>query len=252
MPYLEHKLPDGTRLIEHYENDVVVGTTRIEQLPTGMTRSRRLDAAGTLVEEIHFYGTMLDFSVTTKYLDGRPAEETYFRKRRLITRSAYLKARAAFSDMPAPSEGLPDLAAEVGALVSWERRQKQAKARGHTANPERATRLDEFCRQLLSKGVVEDLGEWILAARATLGERDRRSSRNIVRGIYRNGAARAWACDIQTYSAGVFGTSHLVVQLPEDVLSRVRLLAFLAGLARQQGFDGDPDDGQKFGYLKLD
>ena len=153
MPYLEHKLPDGTRLIEHYENDVVVGTTRIGQLPTGMTRSRRLDAAGTLVEEIHFYGTMLDFSVTTKYLDGRPAEETYFRKRRLITRSAYLKARAAFSDMPAPSEGLPDLAAEVGALVSWERRQKQAKARGHTANPERATRLDEFCRQLLSTGL---------------------------------------------------------------------------------------------------
>ena len=250
--YLERKLDDGTRLIEHFENDVVVGTTRIVHSPGGRTTTRQFDATGVLLEEIHSHGSLLAFSVITKYRDGIAVEEQYFRKRRLVSREAYLKALADYPDMPRPSLGVPDIGGELQAAVAQERRQQRKRAKTRVADPGRGAALDAFCGGLMQQGEVREAREWFAGAKARLGERDRRSSRNLLEGIYRHGALRVWACDIETDVDGASGTSHLVVELPAEAGARAKLLRYLARPARQQGLEGDADDGQQFVYVKLD
>jgi len=249
--FLEHKNPDGTVLVEHFEGDEVVGTTRIETAPSGTVIRREFDPQGVLTEEFHNHGKILGFAIIRKYRDGSPVEETYFRNRRLISRKSYVRHMADFPDMPAPTLGLYDLGADLQALVTRDQRRIGVARLAKASDPKRARELDEFCRNLMRKGDVQDAKSWIGNPRARLGERDRRASRALVEGICRHGATQVWACDIQTDPFGFTDTSHLVVRLPAEASTRSGLLKYLAKPARQQGLDGDPDDGQEYVYVKL-
>jgi hypothetical protein len=250
---MEHRLPDGTRLLEHVIDDVVVGTTRIEILSSGKTVSRKFDTAGALLEETHSHGHVIDFSITTKFREGKPTEETYFHRRRAVSRRAYDKARANYPDMPPPSQGASDMVGESQAQLAAFRREQLRKPRQqHVPDPARAVALDAFCGELLRKGDVRDAGEWLQDPKARLGEKDRRASRALLATLERKGATRVWACAIQVETDGSSWTSDLVVELPDFAQARAALLSYLARNAEKQGFDGDPDDGQSRVYMKLD
>jgi hypothetical protein len=47
-------------------------------------------------------------------------------------------------------------------------------------------------------------------------------------------------------------TGHLVVELPREPAKRATVLKTIARIARKQGYEGDPDDGQNYAYVKLD
>ncbi len=47
-------------------------------------------------------------------------------------------------------------------------------------------------------------------------------------------------------------TGHLVVELPDEAGLRKAVLRELDRLAERQGLSGDFDDGQHYGYIKLD
>jgi hypothetical protein len=250
--YLERKLADGTTLVEHYEYDRVVATTHVERLPSGRKVSRYRAADGRLISETHEYGEFLGFGISTEFRDGKPAEETYFHKRRMVSRKAYEKARVNYPDMPPSSPGATDLVGESQAELAAFRREQRRQPEQHVPDPARGAALDAFCAELLRKGDVRDARELLQDPKARLGVKDRRASRALLETLERKGATRVWACDIQTEVDGACGTSHLVVELPTDVDPRAALLACVGRNARKQGLDGDPDDGQSRVYMKLD
>lgn len=250
--YREHRLEDGTTLIEALEYGRVVATTHVECLPSGKRITRYRASDGRLISESHGYGEALEIDISTEFRDGKPAEETYFHRRRMVSRKAYDKARANYPDMPPPSLGLADVVAELQTELAQERREDRRNRKQHVPDPARAIALDAFCDELLRKGDVCDAREWLQDPKARMGELDRRASRALLATLERKGATRVWACDIQTEVDGMSGTSHLVVELPADADARAALLGYLARNAHRQGFDGDPDDGQSRVYMKLD
>src|SRR5688500_13618666 len=83
--YLEHRLPDGTSLVEHFDYDRLVATTNVEVLPSGKKVARYCHADGRVISETHGYGDALEISISTEFRDGKPAEETYFHRRRMVS-----------------------------------------------------------------------------------------------------------------------------------------------------------------------
>lgn len=68
---------------------------------------------------------------------------------------------------------------------------------------------------------------------------------------YELGAEQVLACDIAEYEDGQ-NSGHLLIQLPSDDATRVRLFAAEREHAESMGFDGVPDEGQEYLFLMLD
>jgi hypothetical protein len=91
-----------------------------EQFPSGKVIFRhRCD--GALVEEHHTYG-VLDIGIKCDFKAGIKVEETYFVKRRTVSRRTYEKARVAYPDMPHADNTVEDFG---GALLQMARKQQR-------------------------------------------------------------------------------------------------------------------------------
>jgi hypothetical protein len=222
-----------------------------QQLPSGKKIFRAIDADGQLIREDQMYG-MLDIGITSEFIDGVKASETYFVNRRMVSRKRYEKTRTMYADMPVADTGVEDFGDELTKLARAERRQKRQAAKNRKADPERARQNDEFCKTLLETGTCEDATRWIESKKTTLGEYSHTKSRNIVRKLNRLGARHVYACNIDRDEESYENTGALVVELPEDIESRRVILREIGRLAEAQGFDADSDDGQQFAFMKLD
>jgi hypothetical protein len=83
-----------------------------EQLPSGKVIVRNFGEDGSLVDEQHSYG-MLEIGIKYDFKAGAKVNETYFSKRRIVTRRTYEKVRVAHPDMP-PADGSVE---DFGALL---------------------------------------------------------------------------------------------------------------------------------------
>jgi hypothetical protein len=117
---------------------------------------------------------------------------------------------------------------------------------------EKADKLNRFCRQLMANGLCADARIWVQAQDHTLGEMDHEASRQLVERLTQVGAVQIFACEIDDYGEQGQNTGHLVVELSKEKASRSKLLEAVARLAEKLGFEGDPDDGQSYAYIKLD
>lgn len=112
----------------------------------------------------------------------------------------------------------------------------------------------QFVKQLLASEKAEAL-EWLRAGSVdssrNLGEMEADQSTEFVPRLYDLGAEQVLAVEIDEYPKGA-NTGHLLVQLPVDDAARERLFAFEREHAESHGFDGEPDEGQEYVYLKLD
>jgi hypothetical protein len=154
--------------------------------------------------------------------------------------------------MPAADDAIEDWGAGLLTALGAERRAKAAARRVHVVNAERARNHDAFCRELMAADTCADAQEWIKDPKTNLGEMDRRGSQRLVQRWVALGALRIMACKIDSYGDEGQNTGHLVIELPKEVGAREKLFKALARQAESQGFDGDPDDGQQYMYLKLD
>jgi hypothetical protein len=97
--------------------------------------------------------------------------------------------------------------------------------------------------------------EWLRATPAnslrTLGEMAIDESIAFVTRLYDLGAEQVLAVEIDEYPEGA-NTGHLLVKLPSDGVARRRLFDFERADAESHGFEGTPDRGQEYVYLKLD
>lgn len=224
---------------------------RNEELPSGKVIFRDFDEDGSLLQEMHGYGT-LDIAIKYAFDAGIKVCETYFAKRRMVSRRTYEKARTAYTDMPAADATLKDIGAEMLRVVAKERRQRGLEAKQHRPDPDDARRLDAFCSMIMAKGIREDAVQWIQSKSHSLGERNWGSSKRLVNRLSALGCVNIYACDVDVYEEDFENTGHLVIELPSDTAARSKILKTLDRLASESGYSGPADDGQRYTYVKLD
>jgi hypothetical protein len=97
---------------------------------------------------------------------------------------------------------------------------------------------------------------WLKAGgdKHTLGElASTSSSIRLVNTIYRAGASKVWAVEIDTYPNGSENTGKLVIELPSQPPLRSQVLAWASRKAKAQGFDEIiNDEGQHYVFVMLD
>jgi hypothetical protein len=242
-------LPDGTRIVRHPDGSV----SHSKPFPSG--KAKRLDRYfgpdGQLQHEVHLYG-FIDISIDSTFENGVKTGETYIVKRRLVSRKTYEKARLQYPDMPPADPSLQDSAADLLRAARKEHQWESAARKSHVPDPAAAAKSDAFCRKLMGRGKHADAIEWIKTKNHTLGEMSQKAGRGLVSTLSRLGCLRIVACEIDDYGNGAENTGHLVVELPTGPKQRTAVFKQLARLAHEQGFSGDPDNGQKLAYIKLD
>lgn len=222
-----------------------------ERLPSGKTVVRQFDEEGLLLQEQHSYG-LVDIGITMSFRGGTKIGEMYFSKRRVCSRQTYERQRAAYPDMPAPDPALSDHGAALLRAAAAQGRAERQAAAAHAPDPRQAAERDAFCTTLMNRAERADAVEWIKSPNHTLGEMSHRASRTLVSRLLAQGCARIFACEIQAYEGGGANTGHLVVELPQELERRAAVFRALARVAQEQGYARDPDDGQRYAYVKLD
>jgi hypothetical protein len=222
-----------------------------EVLPSGKMILRQFGADGQLVSEMHAHG-MVTISLTMAFRDGVKVDETYIVKNRMASRSHYEKARVNFPDMPVADTAIKDTGAEMLKFVSREQRERRKAKAVHTPDPNQASQVDAACVAIMQRGRQEDATAWLEASGNSLGELTRAASRRLVKKLLDLGCKQVLACEIDPYENGCGNTGHLVVELPEDSNQRKAVFREIGRKAARQGFEADPDDGQRYAYVKLD
>ena len=243
-------LPDGSTLRRRFEDGRLVGSTRERIHPSGRRTTIRFDTVGAKVAESHSVG--LDIILTMTFENGVKTSETYVCKRRLVGRKTYEKRRADYPDMPSADAGLQDLNAELLALERERRKAASLTSAMQKVDPERGRKLDDFCRKMMEGDGVEEALSWIDRAPNTLGEMSRAASRKLIAQLKDLGCPSLFVCKVSSVGGNCQNTSHLVIELPNAAEQRATVCAALARIAKRQGYDPYPDDGQRYQYAKLD
>jgi hypothetical protein len=222
-----------------------------EKLPSGKQIFRVFDSAGSLATEQQSYG-LLDIGIAYVFRGGVKIEETYFSRKRLVGRRTYEKARAKYPDMPEPDACMQDWGTDLLRAAAKESRDHNLESKRHQPNPEQARDKDKFCEERLQEGKTEDVMKWVRRASHTLGGRNWSSSKRLVERLALAGCIKVWACKIDSYDDGTENTGHLVVELPKAKMPRAKVLKMIDRLARETGYRGPFDDGERYAYVKLD
>jgi len=106
-----------------------------EKLPSGKAIMRRFATDGSLVEETQAYG-ILEIGIQYSFEAGKKNAETYFLKRRMVSRRTYEKARASYADMPPADSTVEDFGADLLRGVRAQQRQNKAEAEKRFARSE--------------------------------------------------------------------------------------------------------------------
>src|SRR4051812_48106102 len=87
--------------------------------------SRDFDSDGRLAREQHIHGA-LEIGISREFDRGRRTSETYFYKRRVVSRATYERARQDYPDMPPANASIED---SGGALLAVAARSQRARGR---------------------------------------------------------------------------------------------------------------------------
>ena len=226
--------------------------TEVVTLASGKAITRLYDdESGELIKEDHSYG-IADIAISWDFRDGHKTSETYVCKRRLVKRRRYEQARLAYPDMPAADPSMRDFGSELLQLAADERKQFAAAGRVHVADTANARNSDDFCLRMIDAGRQAAAQAWLEAREHSLGELSWKRSRALVAKLHRLGARAIHVCQIRAYPDGTENSGNLVVEMPNEPAKRKSLLKEIDRLAREQGYEGDMDDGQRYSYVKLD
>jgi len=104
-----------------------------EQLPSGKLIVRHFGEDGSLADEQHTYG-VLDIGIRLDFEAGVRVDETYFFKRRLVSRRTYEKMRLAYPDMPLADDTIKDSSSLLLRGVRIQQRQNKVEAERRLAD----------------------------------------------------------------------------------------------------------------------
>ena len=119
-------------------------------------------------------------------------------------------------------------------------------------------RIDEdaFVSELLASKDIQEALSWLTESNVperSLGEaQEREASIALVKSLYQLGAKNVWVFDIDGDLDEEQNSGRLIVELSEDRNERHKLLLKCAEIGAAQGFDAEPDTGQRYPLLMLD
>jgi hypothetical protein len=96
---------------------------------------------------------------------------------------------------------------------------------------------------------------WLRAGgdKHTLGESASTSgSIRLLNAVYRAGATKVWAVQIDSYPDGSKNTGKLVIELPQEPALRRQVFEWASRKSKAKGFGGITDEGQHYVFLMLD
>ena len=116
--------------------------------------------------------------------------------------------------------------------------------------------MDEFAAQFLNAPGTEEALAWLQGASRsqirTLGEDESAAdSISMVEELYAAGASNVFAVDIDSYDGGA-NTGKILIELTDDPKDREQVLGIVEQIARANGFDPEPDSGQRYVFVMLD
>ena len=242
--------PNGVMASEMWYEDGLVGTST----------SKTWNAHGTLLGEVSYVDGRQMGRLVLYHPDGKVWLSEYYLKRGKTSRARY--AAACLKDPTLPR--YPELEEEMEkaraiAAVSEDKdaaRRNLTLERARGVSPAPVTQADsELTARLLESRVAEALG-WLVGSREdatrTLGEMATEDSIAFVENLYERGAERVLAVEIQSCPGTEDETTNTVlVQLPRAKAARRKLFSFEKRHAEAEGFDGEPDAGQAYLFLKL-
>jgi hypothetical protein len=119
------------------------------------------------------------------------------------------------------------------------------------------TEITKFLDELLRKPNHAEAIPWLKGSTAasdrTLGEiGTNEESLDLVAEAFEAGAVEVIAVEIVTYPDGSQNTGKLIVELPEDPISRERALTWCNELGKRLGLDPESDFGQRYTLVMLD
>jgi len=115
---------------------------------------------------------------------------------------------------------------------------------------------NELEKSILASGRAREAMSWLKESSVperSLGEcRSCESSVKLVQELYDSGAVKVWAFDIDGEPTEEQNSGRLIVELPENPMTRANLLAKCNEIGAEQGFDPEQDYGQRYTILMLD
>lgn len=223
------------------EKGELLGTFEIKD-GTGIQRHWNPD--GTLRAEMPWLHGKTTGRFRAYYEDGELAGDVYWLENEKVSKKRYMEACEHNPELPRYDE--PERPAR--------KPRGKKKAPDPLAGP--TTPSDEFELQLLAGPAVREAMEWLEETREpsrSLGEATGQDeSIRFVKELYALGAVTVHAVEIDGAPSEDQNTGKLVIELPQDQEKRDKLLDFCGELAIEQGFDPDPDIGQRYLFLMLD
>ena len=118
------------------------------------------------------------------------------------------------------------------------------------------TPQDEFVERFLGLPNTKEALGWLEGSTRkkphTLGEDESTANAiQLVEEIYAAGAVQVLAVEIDSYDEGE-NTGKLVIELPANAQDREMVLGIAGKIAESQGFDPEPDNGQRYVFVMLD
>lgn len=222
--------------------------TKVERLPSGKILGLTVFPDGSQ-EEIHRYGDTV--SILYRIEGGVFVSECYMDGHGFISRRKYEELIEKYSDMPAAGKAKPLEIAVKRAISDGHKRWKKEFSL-HRPDMANGKRMDEICLAILKAGAL-NLQAWLDLEKKQLPGIDRKKSMALIRKLSDAGAENIFLTEIE-FPEGEWGVAlagGLVFALPDNSAQRFSILSVADKLAREFGFDGPLDDGQRLVYLRF-
>jgi len=176
-------------------------------------------------------------------VDGEPAVDMYWLDNERVSKKQYVEACERNPELP---------------RYDPERQARKARRTNEVPKQpaDRISSSDELELQLLAGPAVREALAWLQETRQpsrSLGEATSQDeSIRLVKRLYALGAVTVHAAEIDGATSEDQNTGRVVIELPQEQGARGQVMEYCGELAREQGFDPEPDAGQRYLLLMLD
>jgi hypothetical protein len=228
--YLKEGVPNGIGRQWDKNGNLIVTF----EIVNGNGVQRKWDEAQQCFVENTFHKGRMTGKVRSYLKDGTVLSEGYLFQGQTISKKRYMEACKKDPTLPRYDDM---------------EEKKKSPAVKKSPSPDN----DDICKGILSSGKVREAREWFKSGRCFLGEGDdEEGSIELVKSLYKAGAAKVWVFDINIDESGEQYSGRLIVEMPKDPEKRKKIFSICDEIAENLGFDPEEDCSQQYRLLMLD
>ncbi len=181
--------------------------------------------------------------------DGTVIADTFWIENKQVSKKKYIEACKI-------DPNLPRYATECDKQEKTKTYDQLINTSETSGNSKYRVNEEGFVSELLASKDIHEALSWLTESdvpERSLGEtQEREASIDLVKSLYQLGAKNVWVFDIDGDLDEEQNSGRLIVELSEDHNKRHKLLIRCAEIGVTQGFDAEPDTGQRYTLLMLD